>query len=140
MVANSEIPPNMAMFQFIVCAVTGRAVGKKQKMKKAKSKQSAMALIAEPQRPSEKRAGGSSSPRKRFAKIQPMETMYELSRADIVRETMAFKATLDPRLMSDMMTPKPKDTQTALRGIFQPGWTFSMLASVPRIGFRKELL
>ena len=47
------IPPNMLMFQFIVCGVTGVAVGKKQKMKKAVRKASAIKLIASPQRPRE---------------------------------------------------------------------------------------
>ena len=119
------MPPNMAMFQFIVVAVTGRLVGKKAKMKKEKRKQSAMTLIAMPHRPSEKRAGGSGSRRRRLANMQPMESMYELSSAVMVRETIALRATLEPRLIRAMAIPKPRDTMTALRGMFHPGLTCS---------------
>jgi hypothetical protein len=65
----------MATFQFIVCGVTGRAIGKKQKTKKEIRNMSAMMLIAMPQRPREKRAGGSGSRRKRLERKQPMEMM-----------------------------------------------------------------
>ena len=41
----------------------------------------------------------------------------------MVRETMALRATEEPRLMSAMTIPKPRDTQRALRGMFQPGFT-----------------
>ena len=82
-----------------------------------------MALTPTPQRPSEKRAGGSGSPRRRLAKMLPMESMYELRRADMVKDTMALRATLDPRLMRAMTTPKTMDTMTALRGMFHPGLT-----------------
>lgn len=57
--------------------------------------------------------------------------------APTVRETMALKATLLPRLMSDKRQVITKDTQTALRGISQPGRTcesvsqFSLSLSKP---------
>lgn len=41
---------------------------------------------------------------------------------------MALRATLEPRLMSAMAMPKPRDTMTALRGMFHPGLTCSRLA------------
>ena len=35
----------------------------------------------------------------------------------MVRETMALRATLEPRFRSDITTPKPNEIQTALSGI-----------------------
>lgn len=43
-----------------------------------------------------------------------------------MRETIAFKATVEPRLMTAMTTPERKETTTALRGIFMPGETFGL--------------
>ena len=92
-----------------------------------------MTLMAIPQRPSEKRAGGNGSPRRRLAKMHPMDSKYELRRADMVRDTMALRATLDPRLISAMTTPKMMDTMTALSGMFHPGLTcFMSLAIIPK--------
>ncbi len=123
-VANSVMPPNMAIFQFIVVASTGVAIGKKQKTKKMNKNARAIALIAKPQRPRVKTEGGNGSPRHLFKKMQPMERIYELSNADIVKETIAFSATLEPRLMSEIATPNTKLITTALRGMFQPGLTY----------------
>ena len=39
---------------------------------------------------------------------------------------IALRATAEPMLMSDIATPEPNDTQTAFKGIFQPGLTYSM--------------
>jgi hypothetical protein len=75
MVAKPVIPPNIAIFQFIVCGVTGLAVGKKQKMKKEIRKIRAMILIDMPHFPSENLAGGRGSLRRRFERKQPMDTM-----------------------------------------------------------------
>lgn len=76
------MPPNIAMFQFIVCGVTGRAVGKKQKTKKEIRNMSAMMLIAMPQRPREKRAGGSGSRRKHLEKAADGENVGREERGD----------------------------------------------------------
>ena len=43
--------------------------------------------------------------------------------APTVRETMALKATLLPRLMSDSRQVTTKEMQTAFRGMSQPGRT-----------------
>ena len=43
--------------------------------------------------------------------------------AEMVRETIAFRATEEPRLIKAMMMPKPRETHRALRGMFQPGLT-----------------
>lgn len=74
-VANTVIPPNMAIFQFIVVTSTGVAIGKKQNTKKAQRKHSAMVLMVRPQRPSEKPAGGRGSLRSRLRNMHPMESM-----------------------------------------------------------------
>lgn len=37
----------------------------------------------------------------------------------MVRETMALRAVVEPRLISEMMTPERKETRMALRGM---GW------------------
>ena len=113
----------MTIFQFIVSACTGVAVGKKQKMKKGTRNTSAIALIAVPARPSDQRDGGSVSPRKRFERMQPMDKMYEHKRAERVRDMMALRATEEPRLIRLMMTPKRKETMTALRGMGKFGET-----------------
>ena len=63
----------MTMFQFMVFASTGVAVGKKQKTKKGTRKIRAMILIAMPARPKDQRAGGSGSRRRRLERMQPME-------------------------------------------------------------------
>lgn len=118
------MPPNMAIFQFIVLASTGVAVGKKQKTKNVERNPSAIALITKPQRPRVKADGGSGSRRSRFRKMQPIESIYELSNADIVRETIALRATLEPRLIREIATPHAKETTTALRGMFHPGLTY----------------
>ena len=55
-----------------------------------------------------------------------MDSMYELRRADMVKDTMALRATLDPRLIRAMTTPKIIDTMTALSGMFHLGLTCSM--------------
>ena len=39
---------------------------------------------------------------------------------------IAFRATAEPMLMSEIATPEPNETQTAFKGIFQPGLTYSM--------------
>ncbi len=55
----------------------------------------------------------------------------------MVRETMAFRATEEPRLIREMATPKPNETHTALRGMFQPGWTYVIFlagAGRPQVG------
>ena len=69
------MPPNIAIFQFIVVAVTGRAVGKKQKTKNEIRKIRAVILIAMPHLPRENFDGGNGSRRKRFERTQPMDTM-----------------------------------------------------------------
>lgn len=69
------IPPNIAIFQFIVFGVTGLAVGKKQKMKKEIKKIRATMLMAMPHFPSENFAGGRGSLRRRFERKQPMDTI-----------------------------------------------------------------
>ena len=53
-----------------------------------------------------------------------METMYEARSADIVSEMIAFRATAEPMLMSEIATPEPNETQIAFKGIFQPGLTY----------------
>lgn len=54
--------------------------------------------------------------------------------AEMVRDTIAFSATDEPRLMSAMRIPKPNETQRALRGMFQPGRTCSILVSIGSSG------
>ena len=65
----------MTIFQFIVSGSTGVAVGKKQNMKNGIRNTKAIMLIAMPARPSDQRAGGRGSLRKRLESMQPMESM-----------------------------------------------------------------
>ena len=113
----------MTIFQFIVSACTGVAVGKKQKQKKGTRNTSAIAFIAVPERPSDQRDAGSVSPRRRFERMQPMDKMYDAKRAERVRDTMALRATEEPRLIKLMTTPQRKETMTALRGMGKFGET-----------------
>ena len=52
----------------------------------------------------------------------------------MVRDTMAFRATEEPRLISAMKMPKPSETQRALRGMFQPGRTCGILVWIASRG------
>ena len=117
------MPPNIAIFQFMVSAVGLLSVGLKQKMKKLNKKAMARQLHGMPHLPSEKREGGSGSLRRRRVMKQPMERKYEDRSADMVREAMALRAAADPRLRRAMTTPNAMLTETALRGMFQPGET-----------------
>lgn len=52
-----------------------------------------------------------------------MDKMYEAKSAERVRETMALRATEEPRLIRLMTTPQRKETMTALSGMGKFGET-----------------
>lgn len=65
----------------------------------------------------------------RFINMHEMVIMYEETREPMVSEMMALKATVDPMLMSESRIVTMRDTRTALRGMFQPGVTFTSYVS-----------
>jgi hypothetical protein len=52
-----------------------------------------------------------------------MVIMYEDMRAEIVMDSMALSATLEPMLIRDMRMDMARETRTAFRGMFIPGLT-----------------
>ncbi len=89
----------------------------------------AMMLIAVPARPRDQRAAGSASPRRRLERMHPIESTYEARSAEIVRETIALRATAEPRLIKLIMIPQRKETKTALSGIGKSGETCKVSAT-----------
>jgi hypothetical protein len=52
-----------------------------------------------------------------------MVIMYEDIRAEIMMDSMALRATVEPMLIRDMRMDMARETRTAFRGIFIPGLT-----------------
>lgn len=109
--------------QFIVVGSTGVTPGNIVKTKIGSSQQSAPMLTARPQRPSDHGRGGSGSLRRRFMTRQVMQVRYEPSRLAQLRESMAFKATLEPMLIRDSKLVVTREMRTALTGMFHRGCT-----------------
>jgi hypothetical protein len=117
------VPPNIAEDQFIVAAVTGVASGQKAKNQTgARNKRDAM-LMAKPNLPSDQRRAGRGRPASRLQTRQLIVMKYEERIETPPRELMAFKAVEEPRLMHASKELTTRETQTARRGIFQPGVT-----------------
>jgi hypothetical protein len=116
--------PNISEPQFMVLGSTGVAMGKKLQTNSMKRKQRAPILMAIPYRPSVHFRGGSGSPRRRLDKTQPIQSVYEVRRLPPLRVNSAFRAAVDPILMSESRTVTTTEIMTALRGIFQPGVTY----------------
>lgn len=113
------IPPNIRQSQFIVCAFGLFAVGKNTNTNIGTKNTIAVALIQIPAFPSDHLDGGSGSPLSRFHSKHPMLRIYEPTSAEMVSETIALSATLDPRLTREMTTPQMKETMIAFSGM---GW------------------
>ena len=92
-------------------------------MKKGMRNINAIILMVVPARPRDQREEGSSSPRRRFERIQPIERIYDARRAEMVMETTALRAAEEPRLSRAMAMPHRKETMTAFRGIGKLGET-----------------
>ena len=85
-----------------------------------------MMLIGRPQAPRDQRATGNGSLRRRLRIRHESEIMYDDNIAATLRETRAFNAIVEPMLMSERSVLMIRDTITELRGMFQPGLTYSM--------------
>jgi hypothetical protein len=117
------MPPYITADQFIVSGVTVEVSGKKANTNTGHKKHSAPMLIAIPNRPSVHLCGGSGWPLIRLRSTQPIVMMYEDIIAPIVRVTMASSAVVEPILMSDKRIVTTRETITAFKGMFQPGFT-----------------
>ena len=107
--------------------------GKKAKTKSGKTKQKAVKLIHRPHFPRDQRRGGREAPKSRRQMRVPIVTRYDLKMATAPRELIDRKAVVDPMLMSERSRTTRNETNTARRGMFQPGRTCKTLsASVTR--------
>jgi hypothetical protein len=117
------VPPNIVEDQFMFWGVTGMASGQNAKNQTgARNKRDAM-LMYKPYLPSDHRRGGRGRPARRLHTRQLMVMKYDERIATPPSELMAFKATEDPRFMHASRELTTTETQTARRGIFQPGVT-----------------
>lgn len=71
--------------------------------------------------PSDHSQAGRASPRIRFMAMQPMEIVYELSRAARSRAKIALRAAVDPKLMRERRTQTMREIMMALRGMLDLG-------------------
>jgi hypothetical protein len=118
-----KIPPNIVLAQFIEVGVTGFARGQTQKNMIGIRNSSAAILMYSPNFPSDHRRGGKGGPRIRRWTTQAIVTKYDASTAMLPSEFIALRATVEPRLMHERRAVTRRETNTALRGIFQPGET-----------------
>lgn len=109
----------------MVLATTGVAIGQVRKKISGVRKHNAATLMKRPNLPSDHLRSGSAGPRMRRWRTQPMVRKYETSTAMAPKEVIAFSATEDPRLMSEMSEVIVIETMTAGRGMFQFGETWS---------------
>ena len=85
-------------------------------------------LIGIPKRPKLHRALGKvSGCQSRRCKTQPTEIEYDNMSATVLRDAIALKAAVDPRLMRERSTVRRQDSVTALAGIWSLGWTWRVL-------------
>lgn len=69
-----------------------------------------MALSGRPSLPKSNRRGSKGSPRMRLRPMQPTETMYEKISAAFDTETIALRATSEPKLIAARMAETAKQT------------------------------
>lgn len=122
-IAISSVPQSMTLDQFMVLATTGVVKGQVRKKISGVRKHNAATLMRRPNLPSDHLRVGSAGPRIRRWTTQLIVRKYETSTARAPREVIAFSATEDPRLISEMSEVTPMDTVTAGRGMFQLGET-----------------
>jgi hypothetical protein len=117
------VPPNIVEDQFMVAAVTGVASGQNAKNQTgARNKRDAM-LMYKPNLPRDHRRGGRGRPLSRLHTRQLIVMKYDERIETPPSELMAFRAVEEPRLMHASKELTTTETQTARRGIFQPGVT-----------------
>lgn len=86
-------------------------------------KHSAIALTNIPDRPRVKREGSKGSLRRRCAKIQDMQIMYEDTRPRSPREVITLKAIVEPMIISESSVVQSSVAMIALAGTSHPGRT-----------------
>lgn len=103
----------------------GSLAGGKKIMTKLSTKHiSERMLIASPYRPREKWDFTSGRPLMRSRAIEPMEIMYEDSRATVPRAVSWLKAIVEPKEMLTRRIEMTVVASTAFRGMSQPGRTY----------------
>ena len=122
--ATINVPQSITLDQFMVLATTGVTGGQVRKKISGVRKHNAATLMKRPNLPSDHLRGGSAGPRMRRWTTQLMVRKYETSTAIAPKDVIAFSATEDPRLMSEMSEVRVIETMTAGRGMFQPGETW----------------
>ena len=80
-------------------------------------------LIRDPHLSNDQGRGSSSSLRKRFNRMAPMDIIYEKRRPALERLMIAFKATSEPKLRAEMRSDTTRTTMRELTGISQLGRT-----------------
>lgn len=103
----------MSELQFIVVAFTSLVNGKKENTNSGRRNNIAAALMNPPYLPRDQRREGSASPRMRLSKMHPMEIRYALIKEATVREVMAFRAVVEPTLISARRIVTTSETITA---------------------------
>jgi hypothetical protein len=120
---NDKMNPKIRQLQFIPSAVGRGVAGKKQKMNPTDKNSNAIPLTTTPAPPRLKRDAKRASPRRRFAKMQPMTTRYEEMSPTSPRDVITLKAMVEPMMMRDISVVQSNDTRIALTGTSQPGRT-----------------
>jgi hypothetical protein len=113
--------PNNKHPQFIPSGVTGIELGNNVKIRTGSSQQRAATLMAIPAFPRDHSRWGRASPFRRLSRRQPIEMLYEASRAVRSRARMALRAAVEPMLMRERRTQTRRETMMALRGIADLG-------------------
>ena len=113
--------PNSKHPQFIPSGVTGIELGNSGKTRTGSNQQRAAIFIAIPAFPSDHSRWGRGSPFRRLSKRQPMEMLYEASKAVRSSARMALRAAVEPMLISERRTQTMRETMIALRGMADLG-------------------
>jgi hypothetical protein len=121
-IQHASTPTNSTGAQLNVSAATGVALGQKHQKKEKAAYAMPSTLTGTPSRPSDQRARGSVSVRRRYS-THEMEMQYEAISATIWSEMMALKAVEEPMLMSDSRMVKVQVSVMALAGIWSLGCT-----------------
>ena len=119
--ANNTVNPYIRLPQFIVSGFTLAALGKNDSINISDKYNTETMLIGPPHRPRLQRAWGNFSPLYRLIMTQEIDMMYEEISAPTPRDIMAFKAVLEPMLISDRRIVTHRETTTAFNGMSHPG-------------------
>src|SRR3954465_13033589 len=116
--AKMTTAPKTRIDQFILTRVGLLAVGKKVKIMAKQSHAREKTLMAKPNEPSEKRAGGIPPGWKRTRMTAAIGRMYVVKRAAIITDATALKAAVDPMLIKLSSTVMMVETSTEQTGIW----------------------